>query len=59
MRTQKKSFRNFRETENLDIFVNFPKKKRFFLHFKIVIFLFDFILQFLKKSDTSEYNATY
>ena len=43
---------------NLDIFVNFLKKKRFFLHFKIVFFFY-FILQFLKKSDTSEYNSAY
>ena len=45
---------------NFDIFVNFLKKKRFFfLHFKKVILFFDFILQFLKESDTSEYNTSY
>ena len=59
MRTQIK-FLGISEKQriNLDILVNFLKKERFFLHFKTVIF-FDFILQFLKESDTSEYNSAY
>ena len=45
---------------NLNIFVNFLKKKLFFLHtLKEKFFLFYFILQFLKESDTSEYNSAY
>ena len=34
------------------------KKQQLFLHFKTVIIL-SFILQFLKESNTSEYNVTY
>ena len=37
----------------------FSKRNVFFLHFKKVILFFDFILQFLKESDTSEYNTAY
>ena len=43
---------------NLGIVVNFLKKKRFFLHFKTVFFFY-FVLQFLKESNTSEYNSAY
>ena len=43
---------------SFDIFVIFLKKKRFFYTLK-QFFCFDFILQFLKESDTSEYNTTY
>ena len=42
---------------NLNIFVNILKKKGFFIYFKTVGFFFYFILKFLKKSDTSEYNS--
>ena len=38
--------------------MSFFSKSNVFLHFKTVIF-FDFILQFLKESDTSEYNGAY
>ena len=53
-----------KQRTNLDIFVNFlkktknEKKQQLFLHFKTVIIL-SFILQFLKESNTSEYNVTY
>ena len=43
---------------NLDIFCQFSQKETPFLYFKTVFF-FDFILQFLKESDTSEYNTAY
>ena len=44
---------------NSDIFVNVLKKKTiYFLYFKAVIF-FDFIVRFLKESNTSEYNSAY
>ena len=44
---------------NSDIFVNVLKNKNiYFLYFKAVFF-FDFILRFLKESNTSEYNSAY
>ena len=44
---------------NLDVFVNFLKKKRFFYTLKQYSFFFGFLLQFLKESGTSEYNSAY
>ena len=59
MRTQIKALGIFEEQRiNFDIFVNFLKKKLVFLHFKTLYFFY-FILQFLKESDTSEYNTAY
>ena len=54
-----KSFRiSEKRRISFEIFVIFLKKKRFFYTLK-QFFCFDFILQFLKESDTSEYNTAY
>ena len=42
---------------NLHIFVNFYTLKQLLLLFVLFLFFSYFILQFLKESDTSEYNT--